>query len=310
MLEIALILADRDESYEDVATKFFEHFAYISTAMNARGMWHDDLDFYVDVLRCDGGEVVPLRARSMVGLVPLFATAVLDVGVLDRHPDFAFRVAWFVQNKPEYSDVVGNLAGSDGNGTGNRLLAMVGPERLRVILRTMLAEEHFLSAHGLRSLSRCHREEPLAVRAGGAVFRLDYEPAESRTAQFGGNSNWRGPVWFPLNYLVIEALRRYHGYLGNGFVVEHPAGTGHLITLDEVADDLASRLVGLFLTDARGRRPVFGDTEPFASDDSWRDLLLFCEYFDGDTGRGLGATHQTGWTGLVANLVVGRGRRP
>jgi hypothetical protein len=254
MLEIALILADRDDSYEDVATKFFEHFAYISTAMNARGLWDDDLGCYVDVLRRAGGEVVPLSARSMVGLVPLFASAVLDAGVLDRHPDFAFRVAWFVQNKPEYSAVVGNLAGSDR--TGNRLLAMVSPERLRVVLRTVLDEEHFLSGHGLRSLSRCHREQPLMFEAGGTVFRLDYEPAESRTAHFGGNSNWRGPVWFPLNYLILEALRRYHGYLGDGFRVEHPVGTGTEITLDAVADDLASRLVGLFLPDVDGRRPA------------------------------------------------------
>ena len=304
LLDIALVLAEKDPVYEDVATKFFEHFAYIASAMNAQGLWDEDDGFYYDVWRHGDGSVTPVRGRSMVGLVPLFAVAVLDGAAVDRLPDFARRMAWFVGNKPEYGGVVAHC--DTGGGTDRRLMSIVSPERLRRILARVLDEDEFLSPHGVRALSRHHRDHPLEVRLGGTTARLDYEPGESTTGLFGGNSNWRGPVWMPVNFLLIEGLRRFHRYLGDDFRVECPTGSGKLATLAEVADELARRLVSLFRDDASGRRPVFGGYEKFQADPAWHDLLLFHEYFHGDTGAGLGAMHQTGWTGLVADLIAGR----
>jgi len=302
--EISLILAEHDHTYEDLAIKFFEHFAYIAEAVYQQGLWDEGDGFYYDILRLAGEERVPLRVRSVVGLIPLFATTTLGTDTLRRLPGFAGRFSWFLKHKPQYSEVVGNVETLDG--FEGRLLAIVDPERLRRILATMLSEDEFLSPHGLRAVSRYHRDHPFQIQLGGMTARVDYEPGESTTGLFGGNSNWRGPVWFPVNYLVIEALHRFHRFLGEGFTVEHPTGSGQKATLLEVADDLSRRLVSLFLRDGDGRRPAFGSMEKFQTDPAWHDALLFNEYFHGDTGAGLGASHQTGWTGLVADLIIRR----
>jgi hypothetical protein len=302
LLEMALMLAQHDPTYQDLAVKFFEHFTYIASAMNEQGLWNEEDGFYYDVLHTAGGGAVPLRARSMVGLIPLCATTTLGPDTLSQLPQFADRVRWFVAHKPRYASVV---AHDDlGNDRIARLLAIVSPERLGRVLERVLDENEFLSPHGLRSLSRYHAEHPLEVDLGGSIARVDYEPAESTSGLFGGNSNWRGPIWFPLNYLLIEALRRFDRYLRDGFLVEHPLGSGQKMTLWEVADELSDRLIGLFLDDEQGRRPAFGGAEKFQTDRAWHGSLLFNEYFHGDTGAGLGASHQTGWTGLVADLII------
>jgi len=302
LLEIAHLLAGHDPTYEDVATKFFEHFAYIATALNDQGLWDEADGFYYDVLHCSGGTRLPLRARSMVGLIPVFAVCAFGEDMPKRLPDFARRVAWFIAHKPEFAAPVAHLA--EGVPGCKRLLSVPSPERLRRILEKVLDQTEFLSPYGLRSLSACHRDHPLEIDAGGSTARLDYEPAESATGLFGGNSNWRGPVWFPLNYLAIEALRRYHQCLGDDFTVEMPAGSGTRMTLAQVAGDLRRRLTRLFLDDPAGRRPAFGTAGRFQADPRWHDLLTFSEYFHGDTGAGLGASHQTGWTALVLNLIL------
>ncbi len=306
LLEMALVLADSDPSYEDLATKFFEHFAYIAGAMSDKGLWDEEDGFFYDVLSLADGSTVPLRVRSMVGLIPLCATTTLGAATLERLPDFAARVRWFLTHKPSYRDVVGETHLRDG--AEGRLLSVVDGDRLVRILSTMLSEQEFLSPHGLRALSRRHRAEPFVLDLGGSAFTVDYEPGESTTGLFGGNSNWRGPVWFPVNYLVIEAVRRYARFFGDDLLVEHPTGSGEKVTLSRLAADLSDRLVGLFLEDADCRRPVFGDEHLFQNHPAWHDLLPFHEYFHGDTGKGLGASHQTGWTGLVADLLL-RGSR-
>jgi hypothetical protein len=301
MLQMALILAFHDPVYEDVATKFFEHFTYIASAMRTQGLWDDDAGFFFDVIHLADGERVPLRVYSMVGVVALFAVAVLDADVLARLPSFGTRMEWFLANKPGYSDCVQHIA--DTGVAGRRMLSVVDPERLRRILAHVLAEDQLLSPHGVRSLSQAHRQAPVSLDLNGTITTVDYEPAESTNALFGGNSNWRGPVWFPLNYLLIESLRRFHQFLGDAYTVEFPTGSGHQQTLAAIADDLGRRLVGIFLPGADGTRPVFGGHPLFNQDPAWRDQLPFHEYFHGDTGAGLGASHQTGWTGLVADLI-------
>jgi len=308
LLEIALVLAEHDRAYEDAATKFFEHFAYIAQAMRDKGLWNEEDGFFYDVLALDDGQRVPLRVRSMVGLLPLTAVTTLGTATLRRLPDFAARFRWFLANKPAYCGVVGAAHVRDG--AEGRLLAVVGAERLVRILSVMLDEQEFLSPYGLRALSRHHADEPFTLDLAGARYAVDYEPGESTTGLFGGNSNWRGPIWFPVNYLVIEALHRYARFFGDDILIEHPAGSGRKVTLTVLADDLARRLVSIFLDDERGRRPVFGDTGLFQARPDWHNLLPFHEYFHGDTGRGVGASHQTGWTGLVADPVMrtaGRG---
>ena len=305
LLEMALVLAEHDPSYEDLATKFLEHFAYIAEAMADMGLWDEQDGFFYDVLSFADGSTTPLRVRSMVGLIPLCATTTLGSRTLDALPDFATRFAWFLEHRPRYAHVVGETHVRDGH--LGRLLSVVDGERLVRILATMLSEDEFLSPHGLRALSRRHRDQPFTVDLGGASFSVDYEPGESRSGLFGGNSNWRGPVWFPVNYLVIEALRRYARLFGDDLHVEHPTGSGSKRTHTQVADDLAGRLVSILTEDAAGRRPVFGDEELFQTDPAWHDQVPFHEYFHGDTGKGLGASHQTGWTGLVADLIVRRG---
>jgi hypothetical protein len=243
-----------------------------------------------------------LKVRSVVGLLPLAATTIVSSSTLRRLPELANRVRWFLVNRPEYGDVVGSKRARDGQQL--RLLAMVGPDQLVRILQRMLDPGEFLSDYGLRTLSRSHRDEPFTVSLGGTDFTVGYEPGESTSGLFGGNSNWRGPIWFPVNFLLIEALRRFGAYFGEDLLVEYPVGSGERRSLTDVADDISRRLVSLFLDDADGRRAVFGDQELFQRDPGWHDLLPFYEYFHGDTGAGLGASHQTGWTALVVDLIL------
>ena len=308
LLEMSLELAKDDPAYQDVAVKFFEHFANIATAMNEGGLWDEADGFYYDRLRAPDGRIVPVRARSMVGLVPLAASLTVPHALWARLPEFRARAKWFVEHRfPESAAGYGVI---DTVGEGTDLLTLVGIPRLRRLLATILDEDEFLSPFGLRSLSRYHRDHPfvLAEPESGREFVLDYEPAESTGGQFGGNSNWRGPVWFPLNYLVIRALRGLHAGLGDAFTVELPTGSGRLAHLGGVADDLERRLLRLFLPDGAGRRPIWGSSPLFQDDPAWRDELLFHEYFHGETGEGLGASHQTGWTALIAALVADRAR--
>jgi hypothetical protein len=302
MLELSIVLSEHDDTYEDLAQKFFEHFAYIATAMHERGLWDDEDGFYYDVLHHRSGERQSVRSRSMVGLLPLAATTSLGRATLDRLPQFARGIEWFAKMKPRYS---GQIMHTHTLGTDEgRLLSVVTPDHLRRLLDRMLDPQEFLSEHGLRALSRFHRDHPFELRIGDFSASVDYEPAESTSGLFGGNSNWRGPIWFPVNYLLIESLRRFARYFGDDFTAEHPQGSGVHHTLVEIADDLAERLIALFLDDASGRRPVHGDNAKFHHDPEWHSMIPFHEYFHGDTGAGLGASHQTGWTGLVANLII------
>jgi hypothetical protein len=309
MLSIALELASGDAAYEDVASKFFEHFVAIVDAMNelgGSGLWDDDDGFYYDHLHVDGSHV-PLKVRSMVGLVPLFAVEVLEEDVLAKLPGFQKRLNWFLENRKDLSRHISYMA--SGAGHGRRLLAVPTRERLERVLRYLLDPAEFLSPHGIRSLSRVHGDHPYEVSIGGRDYRVAYDPAESTTGSFGGNSNWRGPVWFPVNYLLIEALERYHHFYGDEFRIECPTGSGNFRTLQEVASEIAARLASLFLTGQSGRRPCNGDDARFASDPHWKDLVLFHECFDGENGRGIGASHQTGWTALVTRCLEDMARR-
>ena len=306
LLAMALELARDEPIYEDVASKFWEHFIYIAHAMSHRGhdsmgLWNEEDGFFYDVLKLPDGRQIPMKIRSMVGLIPLFAVETLEPEMLDRMPDFKRRLDWFIDNRPDLTE---NLACMRTEGTGERrLLSIADQDQLRSILRFMLDEREFLSPHGIRALSKFHLEHPYKLRANGTEHRVDYEPGDSTTGLFGGNSNWRGPVWFPMNYLLIESLQKFHHYLGNSFKVEFPTGSGKMRTLWEVAGELSRRLTSVFLRDERGRRPVFGDVEMFQSDPYWRDYVPFYEFFHGDSGAGLGASHQTGWTGLVTKLI-------
>ncbi len=306
LLEISLVLAHKDRAYADLAPKFFEHFAYIAAASHMAGLWDEDDAFFYDVLRETDGKTVPLRVRSVVGLLPLAATTTISSLAMARLPELSARLRWFMANKPEYLDVIGGRRIQHGQ--QHRLLSMVGQDRLPQVLVRMLDEDEFLSPYGLRALSKAHLAEPFKVMLGSVEYSVGYEPAESSTGSFGGNSNWRGPVWFPVNFLLIEALRRYYRFFGDDLMVEYPTGSGRKATLGYIADDLSRRLVAIFLDDEHGRRPVFGETALFQEDPDWHDLIPFYEYFHGDTGAGLGASHQTGWTALVANLIL-RNRR-
>jgi mannosylglycerate hydrolase MGH1-like protein/glycosyl hydrolase family 63 len=310
MLAIALELASENPVYEDVASKFWEHFLYIAHAMSHRGdgqesMWNQEDGFFYDVLHLPDGERRPIKVRSMVGLIPLFAVQTLEPELLDRLPNFRRRLEWFVLNRP---DLTANVAcmRTPGN-RERRLLSVVDADKLRHVLRYMLEENEFLSPYGIRALSRFHRDHPYVLHVNGTEHRVDYQPGESNTSLFGGNSNWRGPVWFPLNFLLVESLQKFDHYFGRNFRVEFPTGSGRMLTLAEVAGEISRRLNAIFLRDVSGRRPVAGDLEPFQSDPHWKDLLLFHEYFHGDTGSGAGANHQTGWTGLVAKLLTQSG---
>jgi Mannosylglycerate hydrolase MGH1-like glycoside hydrolase domain len=313
MLSMAFELAREDPVYEDLASKFFEHFIAIADAMNSlggTGLWNEPDGFYYDQLHVDGRSI-SLRVRSLVGLLPLIACEILEESVLDRLPSFRKRMDWFIQNRPELTQAICCMQPRGHDGGTHRMLAIPSRERLTRVLRYMLDEREFLSPHGLRSVSRAHRDHPYIFRLDGSEASVAYVPGESNTRLFGGNSNWRGPIWFPLNFLLIEALERYHHFYGDDFRVEYPTGSGQLRSLGAIAQDLAARLATTFLPDAHGVRPCHGDDPRYATDPHWRDLLLFHEYFHGDTGRGLGASHQTGWTALVAKCLdeMARARR-
>jgi hypothetical protein len=304
MLTIALELAQENPYYQDIASKFCEHFIRIAHAMNhhgedSLGLWNEEDGFFYDMLRLPDGSHLPMKTRSMVGLIPLFALLTLEPDTLDQLPEFRQRLEWFMDNRPELM--------KDSMHTGwmkeRRLLSIVGPEPLRRILKYMLDEQEFLSPYGIRALSRHHGQQPFCLAVNGSNHCISYEPGESTSGMFGGNSNWRGPIWFPLNYLVIESLRRFYRYFGDAFKVECPTGSGRMKSLQEVAHELTRRITSIFLRDAEGHRPLFGKMEKFQTDPDWQDLLLFYEYFHGESGAGIGANHQTGWTGLVISLI-------
>jgi hypothetical protein len=303
MMAIALELAQHNPSYEDIASKFFEHFLYIAAALNddADGLWDERDGYYYDRLVLDDRRAFPMRVRSIVGLLPLMAVETLQPHLMERLPNFRRRLEWFMANRPELSKNVAGLAA--GGMEQRRLLALLDGERLQRLLGVMLDENEFLSPHGIRSLSKYHQEYPLVVHVRDVEFRVDYDPAESRSGTFGGNSNWRGPIWFPLNFLLIEALQNFHFFYGDSYRVEFPTGSGNLMTLWEIATKLSERLISLFKPDASGNRPFNGGVEKLQRDPHFRDLVLFYEYFHGDNGAGLGAAHQTGWTALVAKLI-------
>jgi hypothetical protein len=303
LLDMSVRLALHDRTYEDMATKFFEHFAYIAEAAYRQGLWDDEDSFFYDVLRLPDGHRLPLKARSIVGLLPLAATTRLSAGTLNRLPDLAARLRWMLNHQSDYADVI-SARRLSAEGRQQRLLSMVGQEQLLRILARMLDPEEFLSDYGLRSLSRAHLEKPFTVNLGGSDFTVGYEPAESTSGLFGGNSNWRGPIWMPVNYLLIEALREFAAFFGDDLQVEYPTGSQTKVSLAEVADDLSRRLIAMFVPDSWGRRPIYGANELFQNHPDWKDHISFPEYFHGDNGAGLGAWHQTGWTALVLDLIL------
>ncbi len=311
MLSNALLLAEQNPVYEDLASKFWEHFVYIANSMNsltdrAKSLWHEEDGFFYDQLTTPSGETMPIRARTMVGFVPLFGATVVDAVSCQRHPAFNRRRQWFIEHRPDLVKSVGPMVTPGAHNT--LILGLVRTDQLRRMLAYLLDEREFLSPYGVRAVSRYHLEHPLVMQLDGHEYRLDYEPGESTTDLFGGNSNWRGPIWMPVNFLLIQALREYHLYYGNTFQVECPTGSGHMMTLEQVAKEIARRVAQIFLLDGQGRRAVFGDCELFQKDPNWRDHIPFYEYFHGDTGRGCGASHQTGWTGLIAQILVMLGK--
>jgi hypothetical protein len=305
MLSMALELAMVNPAYEDVASKFFEHFVAIADAMNTlggTGLWHEPDGFYYDHLNVNGVDL-PTRIRSVVGLIPLVAVEVLEDHAIDKLPGFRKRLQWFLDNRQDLAPNISYMTAESEDGHGHRLLAIPSRPRLERVLRYMLDENEFLSLYGIRSLSRYHEKHPHVCPTGCPDNRVSYVPGDSDSGMFGGNSNWRGPIWFPMNYLFIEALERYHHFYGDRLRVECPTGSGRFMNLAEVARELAARLIRLFLPDSTGRRPCHGTDRRFVDDPHWRDLILFYEFFHGDNGRGHGANHQTGWTALVTRLL-------
>jgi len=305
MMAIALELAKENSAYEDVASKFFEHCVYIADAMNniggeEMGLWDDEDGFYYDVLRAPNGAQLKMKVRSLVGLIPILAVDALEPEDVEPRKGFLNRMQWFLDHHKETAKHIDMSQRSDRG--VRRLIALVNRERLVRILRYLLDENEFLSPYGIRSLSKVHAQKPFMLTLDDTVHQIDYEPAESTTDLFGGNSNWRGPVWVPMNFLVIEALQRYDYYYGRNLMVECPTGSGKMMTLWDVSQELSRRISRIFLR-RNGRRAVYGNIEKFQSDPYWQDLILFHEYFHGDTGAGLGASHQTGWTALVAKLL-------
>jgi len=314
LMRIALELAQHNRVYEDIATKFFEHFLHVADAMTqiggedgetgAVGLWDKEDEFYYDVLHLHGDRAQPLKVRSLVGLIPLFAVETLEPELLDRVPDFKRRLEWFLNFRP---DLAGLVSHWNVEGLGHRrLLSLLRGHRMKRVLKRMLDETEFLSPYGVRAISRAHADAPYVYRHDGMDLTVRYQPAESDSGLFGGNSNWRGPIWFPVNYLIIESLQKFHHYYGDDFRIECPTGSGRYLSIQEVAQELATRLTRIFLKDANGRRPVYGHHPRMQDDPHFRDHVLFYEYFHGDNGRGVGASHQTGWTGLVARLLSAR----
>jgi hypothetical protein len=306
MLQIALELASQDPVYEGMTTKFFEHFFRIAASMDRAGdnndeMWDEEDGFFYDLLRLPDGSATRLKVRSMVGLLPLCATTVLPEEFITRYPNAVELARRFLQRN---ADLVPSIAPPSKPGTkGRRLFAVLDETKLRRVLARLLDEDRFFSPYGIRSLSRHHLEHPFIFHVHGEEYRVQYLPAESNTGMFGGNSNWRGPIWMPVNALIIRALLHFHLYYGDDFKVECPTGSGKLMTLFEISREIARRLAAIFMRDREGRRPVYGGSQKFQTDPHWRDLVLFYEYFHGDNGAGLGASHQTGWTGLVGALI-------
>jgi hypothetical protein len=309
LMRIALELAQSNHVYEDIASKFFEHFLSIAEAMSGVynedvGLWDDEDNFFYDVLNEPGKRPIRLRIRSMVGLIPLFAVETLEPELLERVPGFRKRLEWYLAHRPDLTKLV-SFWQAPGRGE-RRLLSLLRGHRMKKLLERMLDETEFLSDFGVRALSRAHLAKPYVLPVHGHDMTVKYTPAESDSRQFGGNSNWRGPVWFPVNFLIIESLQKFHHYYGDDFKVECPTGSGRYATLDEVATELAKRLTRLFLKDAAGNRPVLRQYPQLQTDPHYKDCIPFYEYFDGDTGRGAGASHQTGWTGLIAKLIMPR----
>ena len=306
MLRIAVELAMHDPLYEEFVSKFFEHIMWIGGAMDRLGDLHDEMwdaedGFFYDVLRLPDGSAVRLKVRSMVGLLPLAAVAVFEEGEIAKLPNFRQRAKAFYDRHPE---LMANMHLPQEPGVaGRRMLSLLNEEKLRRILARMLDENEFLSPYGIRALSRHHRDHPFVFHCGGQEFRVDYLPGDSNTGMFGGNSNWRGPVWMPVNFLLVRALLVLHAFYGEDFTVECPTGSGRQMTLFEVANEIGRRLTGIFLPYQHGRRPVNGAAEKFNTDPHWKDHVLFYEYFHGDSGAGIGASHQTGWTGCIARII-------
>lgn len=304
MLKIAVELALDNPAYEDIASKFFEHFLYIANAMNRLGskdisLWNQEDGCYYDALHLPSGDTQPLKIRSMVGLIPLFAIETIEKDVLEQLSDFTRRMKWFIEHR---KDLIQNLYCDTSQGGTMYRISIVNNNQLRLILEKLLDENEFLGPFGIRSLSKFHEKNPYVFIADGHEYCVSYEPAESSSDMFGGNSNWRGPVWFPVNFLIIETLQKFHYFLGDEFKVEFPTGSGNKMTLWEVSQELSRRLLKIFLKDESRNRPVFGGVKKFQTDPHWKDYIFFYEYFHGDSGAGLGASHQTGWTGLVAKL--------
>ena len=306
MLELAIALAAHDPIYEEMILKFAEHFYFIAHAMNRPGqdsMWDEEDGFYYDVLRLPDGNATRLKIRSMVGLLPLCATSVIEPWQRERLPRAWTAIQASLRRIPELTETI-HPTGPGHFGVAERgIIALLNPARLRRVLAKMLDENEFLSTYGIRSLSKFHEQHPYVFNLHGQEYRVDYLPAESNTGMFGGNSNWRGPIWMPVNALIIRALLSFYLYYGDNFKIECPTGSGKMMDLFEVAKEISDRLTRIFLRDQSARRPVYGGTEKFQTDPHWRDKILFYEYFHGDNGAGLGASHQTGWTGLVAKLI-------
>jgi hypothetical protein len=306
MLDIALELSRADPTYDDMVIKFLEHFLWIAAAMDRIGvqqdeMWDEEDGFFYDLLRLPDGSASRLKVRSMVGLLSLAATAVFPTGELRNRPSFVARIA---RRFEQYPELIANIHSPTQPGVEDRrMLAVLKEDKLRRVLSRLLDENEFLGPYGIRSLSRYHEANPYVLNVHGEEFRVSYLPAESNTGMFGGNSNWRGPVWMPVNFLLLRALLQFYSFYGDAFKIECPTGSGVEMNLFEVTAEVVTRLTRIFLRDENGRRPVFGGSEKFQTDPHWKDYLLFYEYFHGDNGAGLGASHQTGWTGLVARML-------
>jgi len=312
MMRIALELARHDFVYEDMATKFFEHFLYIAGSMasictDENGLWDEEDEFFYDAVRLHHDGNKKLKVRSMVSLIPLFAVEVLDHELLRELPEFSKRLQWFLNNRPHLASLVSRW--QEKNVVQKHLLSLLRGHRMKKILKRMLDETEFLSEYGIRSLSKYHHQHPYELQVDGNKLSVEYDPGEATTGMFGGNSNWRGPIWMPMNFLIVESLQRFHYYYTDDFKVEYPTNSGEYFTLNEIADEISKRLAKLFLRDENGKRAVFGDNEKLQFDPHFNNYILFHEYFHGDNGKGLGASHQTGWTGLIAKLLQPRNKQ-